>query len=253
MSDIVIFTGILDTAWEVLGALLPVLLLLPIVQWLFRPPRETLVTILRGLVLAFIGITMLLHGVHIGFIGTGRKMGEIIGSWEYKWMAIPIGAVIGFVAVRAEPAVQVLCNQVEDASAGSIRKSVILYTLAGSASVLVGIGMARMVYGLSFRWVIYIGYGIALALLQFADPIFSAIGFDSGGVATGPMVSSFVLAFGIGIATGVPGRDPVADGFGLVAMVALAPILSIMLLGQLFNREGGKRDRSEAKGSDDTE
>ena len=252
MSDIVIWGGLLSTAMEVLLSLSPMLVFLPIAHLLFRPPRETLQNILRGLMLAFVGITLLLHGINIGFIGTGRSMGEIVGGWEHKWIVIPVGVLIGFVSIRAEPGVQVLCGQVEEASSGSIPRKIFLYTLAGSGALLVGLGMARMVYGIPFFWIIYAGYSLALLLLRFADPVFSAIGFDSGADATGPMVCSFVLAFGIGVATGVPGRDPVAYGFGLVAMVALAPMLSVMLLGQLYDRRGVKHDRSQARGSHDT-
>lgn len=237
MSELIFFAGILQTAREVFFALLPMALLLPIVHFAFRPSRSTLFSIAKGLLLTFLGVTLLLHGVHIGFIMPGRSIGAAIGSLQYKWLAIPIGALIGFVAVMAEPAVQVLCSQVDEASSGTVTRKPLLYTLAGSSALLVGLGMARLVYGIPFSWIIYSGYIIALVILQFSDPVFSAIAFDSGGVATGPMVSTLVLSVGIGIAQVTAGRDTLLDGFGLVALVALAPILSIMILGRVFNRK----------------
>ncbi len=237
MSKLVIFSGMWETAIEVFFALLPMAILLPIIHFAFRPPKSTLLAIMKGLLLTFAGITLLLHGVHIGFIMPGRSIGAAIGSFKYKWIAIPIGALIGFVAVVAEPAVQVLCNQVNEASSGTVTRRPILFTLAGSSAILVGLGMARLVYGIPFPWIIYTGYIIALIILQVSDPVFSAIAFDSGGVATGPMVSTLVLSVGVGIAQVTAGRDPVKDGFGLVALVALAPILSIMVLGRIYNRK----------------
>lgn len=247
MSELLILEGIVETAIEVFFALLPLVLLLPILYYAFRPAKSTIWSIFKGLVITFFGITFLLHGVHIGFILPGRSMGAAIGSLEYKWLAIPIGALIGFVAVMAEPAVQVLCSQVDEASSGTVTRKPLLFTLAGSASLLVGLGMARLVYGIPFPWIIYAGYAIALILLQFADPVFSAIAFDSGGVATGPMVATLVLSVGIGIAQVTPGRDPVQDGFGLVAMVALAPILSIMVLGRIYDRKDDDADATDTE------
>lgn len=237
MSELVIFEGMWETATEVFFALLPMWLLIPIIYYAFRPSRSTILSIIKGLALTFAGVTLLLHGVHIGFIGPGRSIGAAIGGLELKWLAIPIGAIIGFVAVMAEPAVQVLIDQVEEASSGTVTKRPMLLTLAGSSSLLVGLGMARLVYGIPFSWIIYPGYIIALLILQVADPVFSSIAFDSGGVATGPMVATLVLSVGIGVAQVTPGRDPIQDGFGLVALVALAPILSIMLLGGIYNRK----------------
>ena len=252
MSELIVFQGILQTAQEVFFALLPMILLVPILHFAFHPPKSTLLNIAQGLALTFIGVTLLLHGVHIGFLAPGRSIGAAIGSLEYKWLAIPIGAFIGFVAVMAEPAVQVLCNQVDEASSGTVTRRPLLLTLAGSSSLLVGLGMARLVYGIPFTWIIYAGYAIALVLLQFADPVFSAIAFDSGGVATGPMVATLVLSVGIGIAQVTEGRDTVLDGFGLVALVALAPILSIMVLGQVYKRKDDV-DASDSERSDSSD
>ena len=247
MSELVIFQGMLGTASEVFFALLPMWLLVPIIHYAFKPSKATMLSIVEGLALTFVGITLLLHGVHIGFIGPGRSIGAAIGSLEVKWLAIPIGALIGFVAVMAEPAVQVLVDQVEAASSGTVTKGPLLLTLAGSSSLLVGLGMARLVYGIPFSWIIYPGYIIALLILQVADPIFSAIAFDSGGVATGPMVATLVLSVGIGVAQVTTGRDPVLDGFGLVALVALAPILSIMILGKIYNRKDDDVDATDTE------
>ena len=134
-------------------------------------------------------------------------------------------------ATIAEPAVHILSYEVEKASAGSIREKTILATLSLGVALFVALGMAKIIYGVPIHYILVPGYLLALLLMRFCDPTFVAIAFDAGGVATGPMTVTFVLAVALGIATAMEGRDPVLDGFGLIALVAMAPILSVMVLG----------------------
>lgn len=233
------FGGLPGVALEVFTALVPLFVLIPVVSWIYKPPKNVIIDILRGLALTFVGLTLLLHGVHVGFLSTGRAMGEQLGLSSVRWLPLVIGALLGFVAAIAEPAVHVLITQVERASSGSIKQNVLLYTVAGSVSLFVGLGMARIVYGVPFTWLIFLGYGLVLVILQYADPTFTSIAFDAGGVSTGPMVATFILSLSIGLASVTPGRNPITDGFGMVALVALAPIFAIMILGQVY-RSGKK-------------
>lgn len=237
MSEIQVFGGLGRTAMEVLQALIPLIAVLLLSSRFIELPQGFLSNTLKGLFFTFIGLTLLLHGIHVGFFPASKMMGEIIGSQDNRWIAIPIGALLGFVAAIAEPGLRVLGSQVEDASSGAVKQNVILYTVAVAVGVIVGLGMARIIYGIPLLYIVIPGYMLLIILLRFTEPSFSAIAFDSGAVVTGPMVVTFILSLGVGIATAMENRDPVTDGFGIIALVALAPILSVMLLGQIYKNK----------------
>jgi hypothetical protein len=237
LNELQIFTGLGHTALEVFQALLPLVIILLITPRMIELPKGFLVNTLKGMLFTFIGLTLLLHGIQVGFFPASQMMGEIIGSKDYRWIAIPIGALLGFVAAIAEPGVRVLGNQVEEASSGAIKQHIILYTLAIGVSLFVGLGMARIIYGIPLLYIVIPGYTLLIILLRFTEPSFAAIAFDSGAVVTGPMVVTFMLSLGVGIATAMENRNPVTDGFGLIALIALAPILAVMLLGQIYKNK----------------
>lgn len=237
MSEIQVFAGLGHTAAEVLQALLPLVIILLLTPLFIRLPQGFMLRTLKGLLFTFIGLTLLLHGINIGFFPASQMMGEIIGSRPDNWIAIPIGALLGFVAAIAEPGLRVHGAQVEDASSGAIKQNVIVYTVAIAVGAIVALGMARIIYGIPLLYIIFPGYTLLIVLLRFTDPSFSAIAFDSGAVVTGPMVVTFILSLGVGIATTMANRDPVTDGFGIIALVALAPILAVMLLGQIYKNK----------------
>lgn len=177
-------------------------------------------------------------------------MGRSLGALEYRWILIPIGFILGFFAVYAEPAVKVLIEQVEKVSAGYIPEKLLLYTLSFGVGISIALSMVRIIYGFSLWYFIVPGYIIALIMIRYSSKTFTSIAFDSGGVSTGPMTATFILAMFVGIATQIDGRDPLLDGFGMVALVALAPILSVLTLGILYSRkEKGQygKDESRAK------
>lgn len=235
MSEITVLEGAGHTFFTVIRALLPLLLLFIIFQFLFlKLPIGYVFNLLKGILLALLGIALFLQGVHIGFMPVGRALGEVLGSMEAKWLSIPLGFFMGFLVTLSEPAVRILCHQVEESSSGYIRKSIVLYTISVGVAVLVAVGMVRILYGIPFLYIIIPGYVLALVLLWFCDKTFISIAFDAGGVATGPMAVTFLLAMAVGIASAMEGRDPIIDGFGLIALIALAPILSVMLLGMIF-------------------
>jgi hypothetical protein len=237
MRDLIIFQGFGSVLLEVAQALAPLVVLFLVFQVFFlRLPRETVLNVLRGTALAFVGLALFLHGVHIGFLPAGREMGLMLGQMPQRWVIVPLGALLGFLSIIAEPAVRVLTTEVERASAGSVREGLILFAVAGGVGLFVALGMIRIIYGLPLLYILIPGYFIALIMMRFTDPGFVSIAFDSGGVATGPMTVTFTLAMAVGVATAIEGRSPVIDGFGLIALVALAPILSVMALGLIFRR-----------------
>jgi len=229
-----ILYGFDEVLSEVLTAMSPILVLFLLFLLAFKLPKKMLLTLFQGIIFAFLGLTLFLQGVHVGFLPVGNEMGAIIGGMSNRWILIPLGFILGFVATLAEPAVRILCNQVEKTSSGSIRSNTILLTLCLAVGIFIALGMTRVVYGIPFYYIIIPGYLLAIILMIFSKPSFTSIAFDSGGVATGPMTVTFIMAMAVGAADIMEGRDAVVDGFGLIALVALAPIIMVMLLGFLF-------------------
>lgn len=234
----IVFAGFGDIMLEVALALLPLLILFLIFQFfILKLPMNKIKNILIGMFLTFWGLAFFLQGVHVGFLPTGMAMGEILGQITYKWILIPIGFVLGFVAVFAEPAVSVLIKQVEKVSGGYIPQKILLYTVSIGVASSVALAMGRLLYGIPIWYLIIPGYIIAIVLTKFSSKVFISIAFDSGGVATGPMTATFIVAMFIGLASAIEGRDPLLDGFGMVSLVALAPILSVLTLGLIYGRK----------------
>lgn len=235
MSNIVLVEGFGSVVMEALQAFSLLLVLLFVFQFTFlRLSRTAFLKLLLGLGIAFAGLVLFLQGVKAGFLPAGDEMGKALGDMDASWAIIPIGFILGFTAIIAEPAVRILGSEVEDVSSGYIKSSVIVYTLSVGVAAFVALGMARMVYGIPLFYLLVPGYLLALLLLPFSRPDFTSIAFDAGGVATGPMTVTFILALTVGAASTVKGRDPVIDGFGLIALVALAPILFVLVLGFIY-------------------
>lgn len=233
--------GLLYITLEVLQALLPLVVFFIIFQLLYlKFPSSQLVKLFLGISMTALGMILFLYGVYNGFFPVGFEIGSFFGRMENKWVMIPVGFVLGFLATFAEPAVRVLCYQIEKSSSGYIQSKLMLYTLSFSVAVFVAIAMAKLVYGIPFLHIIVPGYLFALVLMWFSDKDFIAIAFDAGGVATGPMAVTFLMSMAVGVASSQEGRDPIIDGFGMIAMIALAPIIFVMLLGVYMRYIGGR-------------
>ncbi|HEX7080437.1 MAG TPA: DUF1538 domain-containing protein [Gammaproteobacteria bacterium] len=232
MSDLPLVTDVVRTARGVALAVLPLAALFTVFQMLFlRLPRSEVSRIAVGTLMASIGLFLFLLGVAVGFMPFGRTIGETLGAFSQKWLLVPFGAVLGFVTTWGEPAVRILADQVEQASAGAIRQRLVLLAICAGVAVAVGLGMLRIGYDLPLFWILIPGYGLAIVLIWLSDREFVAIAVDSGGVATGPLANTFLLALALGTSAAATGRDPLVQGLGLVALIALAPIISVMLLG----------------------
>jgi hypothetical protein len=234
LTDLAIFRGLGQVSKEAAAAVCPLLVLLLFFGPIFKLPRKLLRNTLKGLVIAFVGLIFFLQGVKIGFMPVGREIGGALGNSPYAWSLIPIGFLLGFAATFAEPAVRILSSQVEKASTGYIRSELILYTLSISVALVTALGMVKLVYGFSIYYLVVPGYLLALVMLKFSQPAFIGIAFDSAGVATGPISVTLIMAVAIGAAAVLEGRDPVLDGFGIVALIALAPILLVLALGIVY-------------------
>ncbi|MFH7326716.1 DUF1538 domain-containing protein [Desulfurivibrio sp. C05AmB] len=241
--NIKVFAGFGHVMLEVGVALVPLLAFFLFFQFfVLRLPAAQLLNILKGLVPTFFGLALFLQGVKIGFFPVGTEMGAKLAELHHNWLLIPVGFLLGFVATFAEPAVRILNLEVEKTSSGSIPQKVMLYTLSIGVAVSIAVSMARMLLGIPLWYIIIPGYLIALILIRYSRQNFTAIAFDSGGVATGPMTVTFIMAVSVGAAGVLEGRDPLLDGFGMITLVALAPILAVLILGLLFNRK--PRDQS---------
>jgi len=241
MSDLPFVTEILRTARGVALAVLPLAILFAVFQVLFlRLPKAEVSRIVTGTLMAAAGLFLFLLGVAVGFMPFGRAIGEAFGGMPQTSLMLILGAVLGFVTTWGEPAVRVLADQVEEASAGSIRQGLVLFAVCTGVAAAVAIGMMRIAYDLPLLWILVPGYALVIALIRFSDRTFVGIAVDSGGVATGPLANTFLLALALGAAAAIPGREPLVHGLGLVALIALAPIISVMMLGLAVRLRSGR-------------
>lgn len=237
--------GILLIIFEVIESLLPLIIFFTIFQIVhLKLPLSYLIKLYLGLILAAFGMVLFLHGIYNGFYPVGREIGEFFGSSDRKELLIPLGFVLGFLTTLAEPVVRVLCYQIEASSNGYIRSNVMLYTLASAVALFVAITMAKIVYGIPFLYLIIPGYLLVLVLLWICDKDFIGIAFDSGGVAAGSMAVTFLTSVAVGVVSVQEGGSAVVQGFGLAAMIALAPIIFVMLLGIYIKYSRGRENAS---------
>ena len=216
---------------EVGIALLPIILLFVVFQLLSRRFHKImLLKIISGLLYTYIGLVLFLTGVNVGFMPAGQYIGMQIAGSSQRWFLLPIGMLIGYYIVKAEPAVKVLTKQVEEVSNGSISQKSIEHSLSIGVALSVGLSMLRILTGLSILWFLIPGYAVSLILTFFVPQIFTGIAFDSGGVASGPMTATFLLPLAMGVCEAM-GGNILTDAFGIVAMVAMTPLLTIQLLG----------------------
>lgn len=249
MSSILylLFHGIGDTAFDVTLALLPIVVIFIVLQMVgLRLHKREFARIIFGFVIVYVGLILFLQGVHIAYLPVGTHIGEALASMENNWLLIPIGLLMGFLVAFAEPAVHVMVKQVEEMTSGAIKQSVLLCAISLGVALAVAGAMAKLLIGFSLWWVILPGYILVFILAKFVDPTFVAIAFDNGGVATGPMCSTFILALSVAVATMIPGRNPLLDGFGVVSMIALAPIITTMLLSFMYRRKADKTANKKA-------
>lgn len=220
--------------------------------FIIKLKKRPLTKIISGLAATYIGLVLFLTGVNVGFMPCGNYIGRLIGEQTYNIILIPIAMLIGYFIVKAEPAVHVLNKQVEELTAGSIPARAMEISLSIGVAASLALAMIRVLTGISVMYFLLPGYAAALAL-SFASPkIFTSIAFDSGGVASGPMTATFLLPFAMGACEAIGGPERiVSDAFGVVAMVAMTPLITIQLLGVEYKyrtrKEQAARERVYSK------
>ena len=221
-------------AREVLVSLLPIAAVFVIFQLFTRRyHRRQLKRIAVGLVYTYVGLVLFLCGVNVGFAPVGSFLGEELAALVFNWILVPIGMLIGYYIVKAEPAIQVLNHQVENVTDGAVSVRAMNRCMSIGVAISVGLAMMRVLTGLPIGWIIIPGYLIALVLSRFVPKIFVGIAFDSGGVASGPMTSTFLLPLSIGTCQAL-GGNLMTDAFGVVALVALTPLIAIQVMGIVY-------------------
>ncbi|MBQ7612504.1 MAG: DUF1538 domain-containing protein [Spirochaetaceae bacterium] len=233
---------------ESLLAITPIVVLFLIYNAIqFKISFSECTVIFRGLIYTVLGLTLFLSGVNAGFMDMGRLLGVFIAG-ENGFLLLMVGLLLGFIVVLAEPAVHILGQQIERVTTGHIPVKLISATLSIGVGLAVAFSMLRiMVPSVKLWYFLVFGFGLSIILSFFCDPVFVGIAYDAGGVASGPITATFILAFAQGAADTIPTANVLVDGFGVIAMVAMSPILSLMVLGVLFkikaNRHKGQRGR----------
>ncbi len=234
-------------AREIAIALTPILILFLAFQVIsFRLPLAAVRKILFGLVFTLVGLILFLLGVNGGFMEVGRIIGRELAGLDHPGYILGVAFLLGMVTILAEPAVSVLTHQIEEVTSGYVRRSIVMVTLSLGVALAVALAILRILVPAIQLWHYLLpGYVLAISLSYFSPKLFVGIGFDSGGVASGPMTATFILAFAQGAAQRVPTADVLVDGFGLIAMVAMTPIIALQILGILF-RINSKKEAVES-------
>ena len=225
---------------EMAVAMLPIVAIFFLFQlFMLRMSKRNLAKILIGIFYTYIGLVLFLTGVNVGFSTLGAELGASLASGWTKYILIPLAGLLGWFIISAEPAVAVLEKQIESVSAGAIPGKAINLSLSVAIAFAMAISMLRVLTGISILWFIVPGYAISLLLSFFVPDIYTAIAFDSGGVASGPMTATFMLQFMMGASLAV-GGNVLCDAFGVVAMVAMMPLISIQTVGFVYERKARK-------------
>lgn len=225
-------------------ALLPLIIILLALQKIsFKLSRRAFTKILKGFIYTLIGLVIFLVGVNAGFMDVGTVVGHSLASLDNKAYVIILGFVLGVVTILAEPAVYVLTHQIEEVTSGYVKRKAVLIALSIGVGIAVALSMIRIIIpGIQLWHYLLPGYLISIAMTHFVPKLFVGIAFDAGGVATGPVTATFILAFTQGAAEAVEGASILIDGFGMIATVALTPIITLQILGFIFGiktRKGG--------------
>lgn len=216
---------------KIAHALLPIVGAFAVFQFFtLKLGKEVLIKIFIGLVYTYAGLVIFLTGVNVGFVPVGSYLGTALASFEHKWVIVPVGMLIGYFIVKAEPAVHVLMVQVEEITNGRITGKALQISLSCGVAFSVGLSMLRVLTGIPVMYFLVPGYALAVVLSFFVPDIFTAVAFDSGGVASGPMTAAFLLPLAVGACSAL-GGNIVKDAFGVVALVTMTPLVAIQILG----------------------
>ena len=240
MNNFVI--AFLDSFKEVLISLIPIGVIFIIIQLFSRTVTKfTIIKILVGLVLTISGLTLFLTGAGAGFLKMGYFIGNIIGTSTYSFLIVPIGLILGYIIINAEPAIKILNMQISDLTEGSISSKVINSCLSLGVCLAIGLALLKIIYQIPISYFLVPGYFIAVLLTYKTPKVFTAIAFDAGGAASGPLTTSFLLPLCIGLCVAFDGNI-LTDAFGVGALVSMTPLITIQSLGLVYQYRLNKQD-----------
>jgi len=234
--------GLPEYLKEMLISILPITVFFFVFNFIMLKLHFTLLSRIGiGLMYTYLGLTLFMTGANYGFMPAGAYLGQTLGELPYPWIIIPVGVVIGYLVVKAEPAVYVLMRQVEDLTDGAITGRSLQLSMCLGVGISIGLSMLRVLLSIPVLWFIVPGYVLALGMSFLCPKLFTAIAFDSGGVASGPMTAAFLLPMTMGLCTAV-GGNLATDAFGVVALVAMTPLITIQGLGLIYRmKQRGKK------------
>jgi hypothetical protein len=232
---------LVQTAKESLVILLPIIVVFLIMNifWI-KLSKPALKRIAIGCIYTYIGLIFFLIGVNYGLIEASSQVGYQLAAQNKQWLLILVGAVFGLITIPAEPSVHVLTRQIEDETAGSIKATIVMFALCAGVAVAVGLSILRILFpGIQLWHILLPGMIIAIVLSFIVPDIFVGIAYDSGGVAAGTMTAAVILPFAHGVAEYIPSASIVQDGFGVIAIVAMTPLIAVQLVGLIYKIKSG--------------
>ena len=231
---------------EVTLALLPIVVFFLVFQFVsLRLRKLPFLRVMVGILYTYAGLVLFLTGVNVGFSPVGYALGAALTEGWKSWLLIPLAMLMGWFIINAEPAVHILNKQVEDLSAGAISARAMGVSLSIAVSAAGGLAMLRVITGVSIMVFLVPGYFLALALSFFVPRTFTAIAFDSGGVASGPLTATFMLPFAMGACEAL-GGNVMTDAFGLVALVAMMPLITVQVMGAIYVVKSRRAEKEPA-------
>ena len=235
---------IVSALYESFTSIAPLFVMFIVFQFLLlKMTARQVVRMMIGFVYSFLGLAIFLGGVYGGFMQTGKVLGQTFGALAFSkggwwtFLLILTGLLLGAIIVCAEPAVWCLSEQVENVSGGTIKRKMLLVFLSIGTAIAIGLAMWRSIAGFDIKWLLIPGYIISMLLMLFSPELFTGIAFDSGGVASGPLTSTFVLSFALGAADSAGGSG---DSFGVIALVAMMPLIAIQIMGIVYKIKTSK-------------
>ncbi|SFJ25457.1 Protein of unknown function [Halobacillus dabanensis] len=227
--------NIKETILEVILSILPITIVITILQFtLIWLPMEMFLQFLIGVLMVGAGLILFLLGVNIGLLPVGEMIGSALSKTKKVWLIVFFGFLLGLVVTIAEPDVRVLSSQVDQVSGGQIPMDILILAVAIGVAIFVALAMVRIIFSINIVYLLAGGYALVFLLAAFTPSVFVPISFDAGGVTTGPLTVPFILALGVGVASVMKGKSSSSDGFGLVALASIGPILSVLLLGVIY-------------------
>lgn len=224
-----------DTTLEVIRATAPLIVVVIILQFTFvKASAGTFIQFLIGSVLVIAGMTFFLLGIEVGILPAGKTIGAGLVERRSLWLIIAIAFVIGFSTTIAEPDVLVLSKQVETITGGAIPENNLVYIIGISLAFFVTMAMMRIILGFRIVYLLTASYLIVIVLSFFTPPEFIPLAFDSGSVTAGVLTAPIVLALGIGLSSVLAGRSAISDGFGLLGLASIGPIIAVMIMGMII-------------------